>query len=228
MKPPTRARRAGFSLVEAVLAKGDVDPKRVGLVGHSWGAYQTAFIVTRSNAFAAGVAGAPLTNMMSMAGSIYWNSGQSDGWIFHESQGRMDQPFWRDVDTYIKNSPIFNIDDMNTPLLIAFGTNDGAVDFNQGVELYNAARLIQKPFVMLVYPGENHSVRRKENQVDYHYRVREWFDHYVKGAEAKPWITEGVKHLDRKKEIEAMEKANGKGGRGGGDRRSDAPRRRGR
>ena len=62
----------------SVLAKGEVDADKVGLVGHSWGAYQTAFIVTRSNLCAAGVAGAPLTNMMSMSMSIYWNSGQTD------------------------------------------------------------------------------------------------------------------------------------------------------
>lgn len=81
---------------------------------------------------------------------------------------------------------------------------------------------------MLVYPGENHSVRKKENQVDYHYRVLEWFNHYVRGDEAPKWITEGVPHLDRQKEIEKMKKENGGGVSGGGDSRSDATRRRGR
>lgn len=59
---------------------------------------------------------------------------------------------------------------------------------------------------MLVYPGENHSVRMKENQVDYHYRVLEWFNHYVRGDEPAKWITEGVPHLERQKEIEKMKK----------------------
>lgn len=82
---------------------------------------------------------------------------------------------------------------------------------------------------MLVYPGENHSVRKKENQVDYHYRVLEWFNHYVRGDEPAKWITEGVPHLDRQKEIEKMKKEKGGGGgSGGGDPRSDATRRRGR
>lgn len=192
--------------VEKVLESGRIDPERVGLVGHSWGAYQTAFIVTQTDLFAAGVAGAPLTNMMSMSMSIYWNSGQTDAWIFHESQGRMDQPFWRDVETYIANSPIFNIDDLETPLLIAFGDEDGAVDWQQGIELYNAARLVQKPVVMLVYPGENHGLAEKPNQVDYHYRVRHWFDHYLKGVKAPKWITEGVSHLERTKELEKLKR----------------------
>ena len=77
--------------------------------------------------------------------------------------------------------------------MIAFGTEDGAVDFNQGVELYNAARLTGKQFVMLVYPGENHSLRQKPNQIDYQQRILEWYGHYLKGEEAAKWITDGVK-----------------------------------
>ena len=211
-----RAQNPGISAVECVvpavrkvLESGKVDPERVGLVGHSWGAYQTAFIVTQTDLFAAGVAGAPLTNMMSMSMSIYWNSGQTDAYIFHESQGRMDRPFWSDVDTYIANSPIFSIEDLNTPLLVAFGDDDGAVDWQQGVEMYNAARLAQRPFVMLVYPGENHGLRKKPNQVDYHHRVREWFDTYLTGKEAPEWISDGVPWLDQKKALEEIEKPKG-------------------
>ncbi|MEM8713276.1 MAG: prolyl oligopeptidase family serine peptidase, partial [Planctomycetota bacterium] len=208
-----RAQNPGLSAVDCVvpavrevLATKQVDPERVGLFGHSWGAYQTAFIVTQTDIFAAGVAGAPLTNMMSMSMSIYWNSGQTDAWIFHESQGRMDRPFWRDVDTYIANSPIFSIENLNTPLLVTFGDEDGAVDWQQGIEMYNAARLAQRPYVMLVYPGENHGLRVEENQVDYHHRVREWFRTHVKGEEAPAWIAEGVSWLDQKEALEAIEK----------------------
>lgn len=205
-----RAQNPGVSAVECVvpavrevLSRGMVDPDRVGLMGHSWGAYQTAFIVTQTDLFAAGVAGAPLTNMMSMSMSIYWNSGQTDAWIFHESQGRMDRPFWDDVDTYIRNSPIFSVDDLETPLLMTFGDKDGAVDWHQGVEFYNAARLARSPLVMLVYPGENHGLRRKPNQLDYHARVFDWFEHHLKGEEADDWISKGVSWLDQKKALEA-------------------------
>jgi len=196
--------------VKTVLAKGAVDPARVGLVGHSWGAYQTAFIVTRSNLFAAGVAGAPLTNMMSMSMSIYWNSGGTDARIFHESQGRMDKPFWQDVETYISNSPIFGMDTLETPLLVAFGDEDGAVDWHQGVEMYNAARLASKQFVMLVYAGENHGLAKKPNQVDYHWRVREWFDTYVKGHAAPKWIAEGTSYIEREDELKEKKRKNKK------------------
>lgn len=214
-----RAQNPGLSAVECVvpavrkvLEDGKVDPERVGLFGHSWGAYQTAFIVTQTDLFAAGVAGAPLTNMMSMSMSIYWNSGGTDAKIFHESQGRMDRPFWRDVDTYIANSPIFSIESLNTPLLVAFGDNDGAVDWQQGIEMYNAARLAQRPYVMLVYPGENHGLAEEANQVDYHHRVREWFSTHLDGEEAPEWISEGQPWLEQKKALDAIGKDQKKKG----------------
>ena len=88
----------------------------------------------------------------------------------------------------------------------AFGDKDGAVDWHQGIEMYNAARLAQKPFVMLVYPGENHGLRNEANRVDYHYRVLEWFDTYLQGAEAPSWIVDGESWLERKERLEDFEK----------------------
>ncbi len=185
--------------VEKVLETGMVDPDRVGLTGHSWGGYQTAFVVTQTDIFSAGVAGAPLTNLVSMYLSVYWNSGSTDARIFEISQGRMEVPFWEDVDAYIANSPVFHVENLNTPLLLAHGTDDGAVDFNQGVEYYNAARRAGKDFVMLVYEGENHGNRKKANQIDYHTRIVEWFGHYLKGEPAPDWISQGISFLDQEK-----------------------------
>ena len=67
--------------------------------------------------------------------------------------------------------------------------------------MYNAARLAQRPFVMLVYPGENHGLRKKPNQVDYHHRVLEWFDTHLNGSEPPQWITRGKTHLQRQDEL---------------------------
>jgi dipeptidyl aminopeptidase/acylaminoacyl peptidase len=183
--------------VEAVIETGMIDPDGVGLIGHSWGGYQTTFLVTQTDIFSAGVAGAPLTNLFSMYLSVYWNSGGTDARIFEISQGRMEVPFWEDEDAYKRNSPVFHIENMNTPLLMAQGTVDGAVDFNQGVEFYNAARREGKDFVFLVYNDENHGFRKEENQLDYHRRITEWFAHYLKGEPAPEWISDGVPFLEQ-------------------------------
>jgi len=110
-----------------------------------------------------------------------------------------------------------NIENMNTPILVTFGTEDGAVEFNQGVEFYNAARRAEKDMVMLVYEGENHSLAREPNQLDYHDRILEWFGHYLKGEPAPKWISEGMTYLEHEKEFGGST-AGGRGGRGGGSR----------
>ena len=192
--------------VEKVLESGMVDAERVGLMGHSWGAYQTSFIVTQTDIFSAAVAGAPLTDLMSMSVSVYWNTGGTNARIFAQSQGRMNKPFWRDAENYARNSPIHGLDSLNTPLLIAFGDKDGAVDWDQGIEMYNAARWAGKDdVVLLVYPGENHGLRKEENMVDYHYRVKEWMAHFLKDKTGQKWITEGKSFLDREKEKKKLQ-----------------------
>lgn len=209
--PGMSAVEALVPAVEAVVATGMVDPERVGLTGHSWGAYQTSFVVTQTDVFSAAVAGAPLTNMISMYNSMYWNSGGTDATIFEISQGRFPKPYWEDMEKFIQNSPVFNAEQINTPLLVAFGDEDGAVDFNQGVELYNTMRRLQKEFVLLVYDGENHGLRLKQNQLDYANRTHDWFNFYLRDREPAKWITDGIpfleKEIESKKAQEAREKA---------------------
>ncbi|WP_171032901.1 S9 family peptidase [Fodinibius saliphilus] len=183
--------------VEKMIDTGMVNKDQIGLTGHSWGAYQTTFIITQTNLFNSAVAGAPLTNMISMYNSVYWNSGTPDANIFEVSQGRFPDPWWKDWDNFVENSPIFQMEGVSTPLLVEFGTQDGAVDFNQGVELYNTMRRMQNPFVMLVYEGENHGLAREENQIDYANRAFQWHEHYLLGKEAPEWITDGLPYLQR-------------------------------
>ncbi|NNK62621.1 MAG: S9 family peptidase [Gemmatimonadetes bacterium] len=200
-----RDRRPGQSNVETlrpavatVLEKEPaIDPERLGLIGHSWGGYQTTFYVTQDDLFASAVAGAPLTNLMSMYLSFYWNSGGTDARIFEISQGRMQVPWWEDFDSYEANSPVHHIQNMETPLLMMFGTNDGAVEYNQGVEFYNAARRLGKEMVMLSYDGENHGLAREPNQKDYQRRIMQWFGYYLKGEPAPKWITDGLTYIEQ-------------------------------
>lgn len=212
--PGVSAVEALVPAVEAVVATGMIDADRIGLTGHSWGAYQTSFVVTQTDIFSAAVAGAPLTNMISMYNSMYWNSGGTDATIFEVSQGRFPQPYWEDMEKYIQNSPVFLAENINTPLLVAFGDEDGAVDFNQGVELYNTMRRLQKEFVLLVYDGENHGLRLKQNQLDYANRTHDWFNHFLRDREPARWITSGIPFLEKELEQEKAEKARKKAASG--------------
>jgi len=178
--------------VKAAIATGLIDEKNVGLWGHSWGGYQTAFLVTQTDIFKAAVAGAALTDMVSMYSSIYWNTGGSNQAIFESSQGRFKGNFIDNYDAYIRNSPVFHADKVKTPLMLLHNDKDGAVDFNQGVIYFNTLRQLKKEVIMLEYVGENHGVSRPVNQRDYSRRMSEWFDHYLKGEPAPDWMTNGI------------------------------------
>jgi dipeptidyl aminopeptidase/acylaminoacyl peptidase len=187
--------------VKKVLASGMIDAKHVGLVGHSWGGYETTFILTQSDLFAAGVAGGPLTNLASSYGEIYWNSGGPETNHVEVGQERMEVPLYEDPQAYLRNSAVYFANKLAAPLLLSVGDKDGASDWHQDIELYNSARRAGKNCVMLVYEGENHSVAQKANQLDYHRRINAWFDHYLKGSEAEGWIMSGTSVLEREREL---------------------------
>lgn len=192
--------------VKAAIATGIVDPKHIGITGHSWGGYQTAFLVTQTDIFAAAVAGAPLTNMVSMYSLIYKNSGSTNQPIFESSQGRFKGGYWDNWDAYYRNSPVFFAKNVKTPLMILHNDKDGAVDFTQGVEYFNTLRRLQKPVIMLEYMGENHSLRKPANQRDYSTRMKEFFDHYLMGAPAPDWMMKGVPRLQMEEHLKQRAK----------------------
>jgi dipeptidyl aminopeptidase/acylaminoacyl peptidase len=185
------------SAVKKAIESGMIDARHIGLTGHSWGGYETTFIVTHSALFAAAAVGGALTNLSSSVGEVYWNTGAPETNHVEVGQERMQVPLYEDPQSYIRNSATFVANKLAAPLLMEVGDHDGASDWHQDIEFYNAARRAAKPCVMLVYEGENHSVAQKANQIDYHRRINAWFDHYLKGAPAEDWMTKGVTVLER-------------------------------
>ncbi len=196
--------------VKKVVEMGLVDERKVGVVGHSWGGFDASYLATRSDLFAAAVAGAPITNLVSNYGNHHWSSGIAETDHIETGQQRMEVPLWEDLDAYIRNSAVYNVQNMKTPLMIEVGDSDGTVFWHQGVELYNLARRANKDVVLLVYSGEDHGLRKKSNQIDYHRRIHEWFGHYLKGEPAAPWITSGLSFLEREQELKRLKTQKGK------------------
>jgi dienelactone hydrolase len=192
--------------VKAAIATGVVDAKRVGIHGHSWGGYQTAFLVTQTNIFAAAIAGAPLTDMIAMYNAVYWNSGSANQPIFESSQGRFSGSPTENMEAYIRNSPVYHAKNVTTPLIILHNDKDGAVDWTQGIEYFNTLRRMGKPVVMLQYKGENHGLRKPENMKDYTVRMKEFFDYRLTEKEPPKWLIEGVPLIKMKDDIEERTK----------------------
>jgi dipeptidyl aminopeptidase/acylaminoacyl peptidase len=187
------------SATQAVIDLGYADPERIGLQGHSWGGYESSFIVTQTDMFACVITGAPLTNLISMYNVAYKRTGNLNGPIIEWSQGRMGVSPSENMELYRSQSPIHHAQNINTPFMILHGTADGAVDWVQGLEYYSTARRLGKEVILLSYPDEPHHLGKEANQKDFQIRMKQYFDHYLMGTEAPTWMTQGIPHLDKKR-----------------------------
>lgn len=178
--------------VTSLVAKGFVDEKNIGVQGQSWGGYQVAYLITRTNLFKAAGAGAPVANMTSAYGGIRWGTGISRMFQYEHSQSRIGGTLWEKPLYYIENSPLFFADKIQTPLFMTHNDADGAVPWYQGIEFYMALRRLEKPVWLLVYNKEDHNLRLRQNRKDLSVRLSQFFDHYLKGAPQPLWMKEGV------------------------------------
>jgi dipeptidyl aminopeptidase/acylaminoacyl peptidase len=183
--------------VRKVVELGYADPDRVGLHGHSYSGQGSAFIATQSRAFAAIVAGAAATNLVSDFNQLWKSSGTSQHRYNIHGQGRFGTSPYDDLELYRSQSAVYNARTMDTPLLLLHGTDDGSVEWLQGVEFYNALRFNGKEVVLLSYPGEGHGLRRFENQKDFLVRMQQFFDHHLRGLPAPDWYERGVPFLEK-------------------------------
>jgi dipeptidyl aminopeptidase/acylaminoacyl peptidase len=187
---------------KAMINNGYVDQSRIGMQGQSWGAYQVAYIITQTDLFRAASAAAPVSNMTSAYGNIYWQLGISRMSMYESDQSRIGASLWEKPELYIQNSPIFYADKIETPLLIVHNDADGAVPWNQGIELFVALRRLNKPVWLLNYNGEPHNLRDKSpNNKDLSIRMFQFFNHYLKSEPEPVWLKNGIPALKKGKEL---------------------------
>jgi len=169
-----------------------VDSTKMAIQGQSWGGYQVAHLITRTDMYAAAWSGAPVVNMTSAYGGIRWQSGMSRQFQYERTQSRIGKTLWEDRDLYIENSPLFFLDRVTTPVAIMHNDNDGAVPWYQGIEMFTALRRLQKPVWLLNYNGDEHNLMKRQNRKDIQIRQAQFFDHFLKDAPAPKWIESGV------------------------------------
>ncbi len=178
-----------------------VDLSRMGLQGQSWGGYQTAYLITRTDLFAAAMAGAPVSNMTSAYGGIRWESGVSRMFQYEHQQSRIGGTLWDKPMLYLENSPLFGAPNVKTPLLMMHNDNDGAVPWYQGIEFFLALRRLDKPVWLLTYNGEPHNLKDISwaNRMDLDKRMFQFFNHFLKGEPIPAWMEKGVPAIDKGK-----------------------------
>ena len=184
-----------------ISAKSFVDKDRIGIQGQSWGGYQVAYLITRTDMFAAGMAGAPVSNMTSAYGGIRWETGMSRMFQYEQTQSRIGGTLWEKPMHYIDNSPLFYAPKINTPLLMMHNDNDGAVPWYQGIEMFVALRRLDKPVWMLTYNNEPHNLKGESwaNRMDLDDRMFQFFNHYLKGESMPEWMKDGLPAIEKGK-----------------------------
>lgn len=175
--------------VDHLIDLGIVDRDKVGVTGGSYGGYATAWMSTRySDRFAAGVMFVGISNNLSKWGT---SDIPEELYLVH-SRKRL----WDDYQGYLERSPIYYVDQAETPLLIMHGKEDTRVDPGQSYELYRHIKTrTDTPVRLVLYPGEGHGNRRATAQFDYNLRAMRWFNEYLKGDAERP---------DKELEIETM------------------------
>jgi dipeptidyl aminopeptidase/acylaminoacyl peptidase len=183
--------------VEELKKNSWVDGAHIGLQGQSWGGYQVAYLITQTNMYAAAWAGAPVVNMTSAYGGIRWESGMSRQFQYERTQSRIGGTLWEKPEVYIRNSPLFSLPKVQTPVVIMSNDADGAVPWYQGIEMFTDLRRLGKPVWLLQYNGEAHNLVKRENRKDISVRELQFFDHYLKGAPAPVWLDKGVPAVEK-------------------------------
>lgn len=200
--PGASSVQALTSGVQKLIEIGIADPDAIGLQGHSWSGYQTAFTITQTKMFKAAVAGAPVSNMTSAYSGIRHGTGIARQFQYETGQSRIGASLFAAPQKYIENSPVFYADRIQTPLMIMFGDKDDAVPWEQGVEMYLAMRRAGKEVVFLQYEDEPHHLKKYPNKLDYSIRMMQYFDHYLKGKPAPEWLSKGEAYVEYKADDE--------------------------
>ncbi len=168
-----------------------VDIKKMGLQGHSFGGWETDYIVTRTDRFAAAAPSSGFCDEVSLNVSQY-----DETHYFEFSQGRIEASFWKQPKLYIENSPIFRADRVTTPLLILNNVKDPRVPFSQGMEWYNGLTRMHKKAWFLAYKNEYHILEDEKDQLDYSIRLSQFFNYYLKDSLPPKWMTYDLHHHD--------------------------------
>lgn len=159
-----------MSGVDQLVENGLADAERMGIMGWSYGGFMTSWTITQTDRFRAASVGAGVTNLISFTGTS-----DIPGFL----PDYFDGEYWRDSATYIRHSPLFQINGAKTPTLIQHGQQDERVPLSQGLELYNALKRQGCETQMIIYPRSPHSIEEPQLLLDCMQRNLDWFDKHL-------------------------------------------------
>lgn len=203
--------KAGESVVNTVTGAVDmlkkspwVDEKHIGIQGHSWGGFETNYIVTHTNIFAAAMSSSGPCNYATYG---TWGNFNANG------QPRISGDIWTNLQSFIRNSPEYEAFRVITPLLMMANKKDYNTGFDQGMKFFASLRYFGRKVWLLQYDKGDHLVTDAGEASLHTIRVKQFFDHYLKGLPAPKWMTRGVpaqlKGIDNRLEYDTQIKTPG-------------------
>lgn len=150
-----------------------VNAQKIGCMGASYGGFMTQYLQTRTDIFAAAISHAGISNIASYWGGGYW------GYTYGEVAQYGSYP-WNNPELYVKQSPLFNADKINTPLLLLHGTVDTNVPTDESQQLFTALRILGKRVSYIHINGENHVVTNHNKRLEWQNAIFAWMAYWLK------------------------------------------------
>ena len=191
-EPGASALNCVVAALDKVYERCAVDRDNIGIIGHSFGGYETNMIISKSNIFKTAVSGAGISDITNWYLSIGAGTKKPEMWRYPEQSFRMKKKLFEIKEIYLENSPVLISENCNTPLLLWSGMRDNNVDYRQTISMFLALKDQGKHVNMILYPKEDHGLVRKENQLDLQKRIKQWFDYHLQAGEEPDWIKEGL------------------------------------
>jgi len=175
--------------LDAVSANPAINMKKIGLIGHSFGGYETNFIATQSNRFAAYISGSGASDIIRDYFSYNYHYPGPRYWYYETGQFDVKVSFLKNKLLYLKNDPIHKVEKVSAPILLWTGRQDQNIPWDQTMEFYIGLKRDQKPVIALFYDKAGHILGfNSEEKRDLYKRVLEWWDYFLKDQKNAPWI----------------------------------------
>ena len=151
-----------------------INKEKIGCIGASYGGFMTQYLQTQTSIFAAAVSHAGISSITSYWGEGYW------GYSYGSIASAHSYP-WDSKEMYTTQSPLYNADKINTPLLLVHGTEDTNVPVGESIQMYNALRILGKPVEFVQVKGEDHHIKKPNRRLAWNNTICSWFDLWLKG-----------------------------------------------
>lgn len=180
------------SAVDTLIRRKYINKEKIGLQGHSRGGFETNYLITHSNRFAAAFSGSGYCDMFSLYNGLSYRGMSRQAGTEVMAQ-RLGGDLWSSLNNYIMNSPVLAANKITTPLLMMNNKDDHDIPFSQGIEFFLALRRLGKRVWMLQYDEQDHVLSGSSAAaLDLTIRSAQFFDHYLKDKPAPLWMTRGI------------------------------------